>query len=84
MDDWKPIESAPTDGHRILLCNCNRDDGLAVGYWDMYYSHMGNGYTGGDGWVIDASGEEYYIVAGKPTHWMALPPLPPQVGGEHG
>ena len=67
---WQPIETAPKDGRaclRILLATAGDDRSRHVGYWDAYY---------GDGWVIDAAGEEYRLHHNGPTHWMPLSPAP--------
>jgi hypothetical protein len=78
MSKWQPIETAPkggTDIVPVLLAtfgNEERFDGIAVGYFDLYYAEGGSGYKGGNGWVI-LEGEEYRLHYAGPTHWQPLP-----------
>ena len=65
MNEWKPIETAPKDGTRILLAT---NDYVFEGYWHQYSPHC-------DGWWkvsdIENLGNTIY-----PTHWMPLPEPP--------
>ena len=85
MTEWQPIETAPKgtsgDTVRVLLCSAGDELSRHTGYWDAYYAKGGAGYEGGDGWVIDAAGEEYRLYHDGPTHWMPLP-SPPSTRGE--
>lgn len=61
MSEWKPIETAPKNGTRVLIADL--DVWMAVArFWpcNMYWSEDA------------ASG----LRLNEPTHWMALP-LPP-------
>ena len=59
---WQPIETAPTDGTRILLCG--RGGKIADGH-----------YGQPDGWANPKRFVWPYIHA-NPTHWMPLPAPP--------
>lgn len=67
MSEWQKIESAPRDGTRILL-------------WPRIIRHRGRHYGQrrpeiGYWWThADRTGS--WVGAGKPTHWMHLPPPP--------
>ena len=73
---WRPIESAPKDGTRILACDRYQD--LFVAYWmndRAWFRHSGwvyytNDYEGSDGCMVFNIGEC------QPTHWMPLPSPP--------
>lgn len=60
---WQPIETAPTDGARILLCG--KGGKIADGY-----------YGQPDGFANPKQFVWPYIHA-NPTHWMPLPAPPP-------
>lgn len=56
--DWKPIETAPTDGTRVLLyADMPEWNGAAyeVSYWDP-------------------EAEDWEDIQWEPTHWCALQP----------
>ena len=59
---WQPIESPPNDRRPVLVCN-------SFATWESCYS----AYSGD--WL-----PAHLIRTGKgvPTHWMELPPPPPQ------
>jgi hypothetical protein len=63
LDYWQPIETAPKDGRRILVC-CAADDLFVVAQWRI------------DDWITcwdhtSPSSFDYQV-----THWMPLPGLP--------
>lgn len=60
--EWRPIDTAPKDGTRILLANSYV---AADGYFD-YLLNKGKGC-----WV-------WPYVLRNPTHWMPMPNLPPK------
>ena len=64
--DWQRIETAPRDGHRLLLAS--RDAGwIIIGYW----SNDGDG-----GWCYDVPPLDRAMERDNPpTHWVALMPL---------
>lgn len=74
--NWEPIETAPKDGTRILICGGTRTDsgdfcdgsypfaGQTIAHWDH------DGWNGGHS---EGYNENWWH---KPTHWMPLPPLP--------
>lgn len=70
-DGWRPIETAPKDGTKVLVCGPHENGGTyqAVTAWPK-------------GWVArwPVSYEAY--AAGEPTHWQPLPAAPPPPGGQ--
>ncbi len=70
--DWRPIETAPKDGTRIIVC----DAAGWVGEVDWFHSWYND--TTQPGWMIANCDEEYghYVEA---TYWM---PLPAPQGGK--
>jgi hypothetical protein len=66
MDGWQPIETAPTDGSRILITDRN---GVKIVWWGAAaYNRKSKSYD--RGWT---NGAVYGFV---PTHWMPLPASP--------
>jgi hypothetical protein len=73
MSKWQPIETAPKNGNRLLLCEAGWID---VGYWRVDL----NGPDTGEGWTcerVQSWGYEEYAYC-KPSHWMPLPEAPAQ------
>ena len=76
MSEWKPIETAPKDGSKILLAdysglkNYGVKDGMwiASGFWEPPESNLERGH-----WTDKV--EWLY----SPTHWMPLPQPPASV-----
>lgn len=70
---WRPIESAPKDGRRVLIFNALGN--VHVGRWGCRYV----GDAGPEAWVNEGK----YIAV--PSHWMPLPAAPsePQVNNAH-
>lgn len=66
--DWRPIESAPKDGTRILLFDVSPH----VGYWRA--SRVANKDLYPDSWV--ETGSRHRV---DPTHWQPLPPAPKEM-----
>ena len=70
-DGWRPIETAPKDGTKVLVCGPHENGGTyqAVTAWPK-------------GWVArwPVSYEAY--AADEPTHWRPLPAAPPPPGGQ--
>lgn len=66
--EWRPIDSAPKDGHRILMTGLNQTvRWTAIGYYAPAH---------GATWVSE---ESYGFGPGKlqnPTHWRPLPSPP--------
>lgn len=72
--NWRPIETAPKDGTRLLLCNASHDS-VEVGFWDKgFYWTSRNGFDGE--WTNGYCDEYERDVVLKPTHWMPLPEPP--------
>lgn len=57
--EWLPIETAPKDGERVLICK-EGEDWVIIAFWGSIYSAV-------DAWT-QGNDSEY-----KPTHWMPLP-----------
>lgn len=78
---WKPIESAPKDGTRVLLADpIEGGHEMSVGWWRPYINDSDDaGWM--DGTVESWAYEENTIL--HPTHWQPLPapPLPLPSGG---
>lgn len=62
ISGWKPIDTAPKDGSRIILT-----DGVSVdaAEWDFIEEWVKN--------VESSTGFNYYSKFYAPTHWMPLP-----------
>lgn len=60
MSKWQPIETAPRDGRRVLVCSEGRH--MFVAFWDSKYW----------GWRVSRDS----VVAADPTHWQPLPDPP--------
>lgn len=65
MNDWKPIETAPKDGTRVLVWS-QRIGCVEICWWD------GDDWESMNGLYAPHCGDE-------PTHWMLLPSLPQEV-----
>jgi hypothetical protein len=75
MGQWQPIETAPKDGTKILICG-NNFEGVLIGYWwdhqtisngKVTYSHQR--------WASHFIG----LLEPDPKFWMPLP-IPPKQG----
>ena len=68
--EWQPIETAPTDGTRILLARCGKTEtGADLGVWWACAGWWS------DKWKVWFDGVEPSGLH-KPTHWMHLPEAP--------
>ena len=86
---WKRIEAAPRGNGDVvedvyspewieppkILLYFPYENVIEVGYWDWYYSSIGNGHEGCSAWC---TGEYQPAAMGydEPTHWMPLPEPP--------
>lgn len=80
---WRPIETAPKDGTRILVYVPDSENVLSV-YWDGEFDFRcdDNGKTEYSGaWTDDAVESFAYEekASYNPTYWMPLP-QPPSAG----
>ncbi len=70
---WRPIETAPKDGTKVLVF-CPHDSPFqAVA---NYHRQESPEWVG---WVESYDGEDIW----PPSHWMPLPPAPPITEKEH-
>ena len=60
LNPWRPIESAKTNGRRLML-------------WHKYWSGPCCGFYDGSAWKIHSELPPFKY---QPTHWMELPELP--------
>lgn len=69
-EGWQPIETAPKDGSEGLVgCWVYADEKRRIRRWSCWYIDFNGGDLGCDGEWGD-----------EPTHWMPLPPPPPERG----
>ena len=68
MSEWQPIETAPKDGTKLLLCESVDENYIFVGSW----SETRNPKWYGTNWYC----VEYDAFNHAPTHWMPLPQPP--------
>ena len=61
-DQWQPIETAPKDYTRTLVCQIENAI-IVTARWSNVYSHWSTG-AGPMSFIADV------------THWMPLPPAP--------
>jgi hypothetical protein len=72
VGEWRPIESAPTDGSLLLLGN-GREEWVTSGRWIARDYHFAAGwYEHGKHPGCDVTERL------GPTHWQAFPELPPR------
>ena len=70
---WKPIDTAPKDGTKILLCRPTiRPDSFGV------FCQVAAWWEGENNWIVYMSQPLEKPVHFEPTHWMPLP-APPEV-----
>jgi len=74
MSEWKPIETAPTDGRVILVYANQGSSWNGIHAARPHYS----GRTGSYGHVLALASYQNLgeYVSGNVTHWMPLPPKP--------
>jgi hypothetical protein len=69
LEGWRPIETAPKDGTRILTAGCKYGPAVRVLSWGSgRYNRSTKGYE--PDWI---DGPTYGFA---PTHWMPLPASP--------
>lgn len=79
---WRPIESAPKDGTRVMLCRprAGNDVRIVFGSWDADpYAQKPRPFWSDDQDRIWGRDHQRKMV---PTHWQPLP-APPQKGDAH-
>jgi hypothetical protein len=76
MNDWQPIETAPTDGRWLMLFVPDEIPEQVVGYWgwtDLPKDHE----DFWEGWLYADEILSNHVPEGPaPTHWMPLPEPP--------
>lgn len=73
MSEWKPIESAPRDGTRVLLCDRHRG-ATWIGFYHPVYQ---SGYRPTNPWSSLMLNHEYQATPSwSPTHWQHIPEPP--------
>ena len=63
VPEWQPIETAPKDGTRILLCRVHPNPDIHIAISDGQWLETHNGHWD---WV-------WPYIRKEPTHWMPLP-----------
>jgi hypothetical protein len=71
---WRPIESAPKMRVVLLWAATDRDAAGKITNWKMA---TGAYHTGYGAWEWEGRVLQPYDV--RPTHWMPLPDLPPEI-----
>lgn len=67
---WLPIETAPKDAERVLVNDTNPE----AAPWVAATWLECQGFSG---WIYgDEALRDCYPLGPKPTHWLAVPPLP--------
>ena len=75
MNEWKPIETAPRDGTRILIWHWDfwdKANRMTIGYWIPKGKYRESNWTSGS---CDGQGE--FDELESPIYWRELPE-PPQ------
>lgn len=67
-DSWRPIETAPRDGTRVLVYACVRDPSHWIIGGDLPPFQCVTSYHPDGGWTVCEIREA--------THWRPLPPPP--------
>ena len=89
MVDWQPIETAPKDGTRVLLCRATDADGKPIldKAWEIFIQ-VAAWWEGDDDWIVYCSLVAEPRLHFEPTHWSPLPSNPlctgPRQGTSHG
>lgn len=83
MTTWQPIETAPRDGTKILVCrrfpfDCWHYD---VAKWAIKREHI-SGWAKKVGEYSERYDENWEWFEIRPTHWMPLPEPPTLTGTE--
>jgi len=72
MNEWQPIETAPTNGRSVLLALSSKH--VTVGRWEPQQFHKTPRpyWSTERGWLFGISWDR----KNQPTHWMPLPDPP--------
>jgi hypothetical protein len=78
---WLLIDTAPKDGTRFLVLMAPKDSERFVGLKSSPDDlHLVRWNLERDHWTTDSWDDGGYDAELRPTHWMPLPPLPPEQG----
>lgn len=77
--EWQPIETAPTDGTRVLLRGQWAGEIAGPGRVGTFVGAHTGGHTDHPGFDWDVDGGDCYAAWCKPTHWRPLPTPPETV-----
>ena len=72
--EWRPIETAPMDGTKVMLFIPGQHHGVTIGKWNEdKYSKKPRPY-----WTTDLEllWGKLTVRSNQPTHWMLLPAPP--------
>jgi hypothetical protein len=72
---WLPIETAPKDGTKILVCRATDADGEPMGESLSLFTQRAAWWEGDDDWIVFCSLVQEPACFFKPTHWMHIPPM---------
>lgn len=74
--DWQPIETAPKDGTKILLCRALDADGRPITgkAWGVFVQVAA--WWDSDEWVVYCHLQSEPRLHFSPSHWMPLPENP--------
>lgn len=71
MSEWKPIESAPRDGTRVLTYDASF--GCCISWYGKDFNVNGKHWLTGNG---DDFSTGFYYTPIEPTYWQHLPQPP--------
>ncbi len=75
--EWQPIETAPKDGTKILICQASDADGKPITGDDFGLFVQRAAWWGEEeGWIVYCSLIQEPTLFFEPTHWMPIPEPP--------
>ena len=75
IDNWQPIETAPKDGTRIIICGVGYMKHPCIAHWNQVFGNnkKAGRYLKQEGWY---NGRADYWHTSPATHWMPCPQIP--------